>query len=112
MKAIIRVENEKVTDIRKGELLAELSPKARELFEVDYIDYIGTIPEGTFFKFVDDEIIIDGAKEAEQAQKVINQEARAYLKTTDEWAIREWETAKPMPDGMRALRAEARAKVI
>ena len=58
MKAIIRVENGTITDIRKGELLAELSPKARELFEVDYIDYIGTIPEGNYHKFANGEIIV------------------------------------------------------
>jgi len=41
----------------------------------------------------------------------INAAAEAYLASTDKWAIREFETGKSQPDGVKAMRASKRLEV-
>ena len=113
---IIRIVNGKVTDKRADvESMASLPPKLQVIFSA-YQDYTGAIPEGidslTALEFVDGEIVIDEVIEAERVQDIINQEAEQYLKDTDKWAVREWETSILMPSGVRAERAAARERVI
>lgn len=61
------------------------------------------------------EISINWRGEAEKAKKIqdnINNEAQAYLDLTDRLFIRELDNGKPMPEGMKLLREEARQRII
>lgn len=49
---------------------------------------------------------------AQLEQEAINAEAEAYLKATDKWATREAETGTPQPEGIKAARAAARARIV
>ena len=49
---------------------------------------------------------------AEQLQIQVNSEARAYLLSTDWYVIRLQETGEPIPEGILAERAAARARVV
>ncbi len=46
-----------------------------------------------------------------QAQATLNQKHRAYLASTDYFAIREYEGGKPMPANIKELRAAARLEI-
>ena len=48
----------------------------------------------------------------EELQQQANAEARAYLSSTDWYVIRMQETGEPVPDGVLAERAAARARVV
>jgi hypothetical protein len=50
--------------------------------------------------------------EATKSQEEINQESRAYIKATDWYAIRSFETGVPVPTEILSLRAAARAAVV
>jgi hypothetical protein len=45
------------------------------------------------------------------AQTTLNQKHRAYLASTDYFAIREYEGGKPMPANIKELRAAARQEI-
>lgn len=47
-----------------------------------------------------------------EKQRAINAEVENYLAQTDKWAIREFETGKPQPPGVKEKRAEMRGKYV
>jgi len=49
---------------------------------------------------------------AQIEQEKINQEALAYLVSTDWLVIRQMDSGEPMPEDVKAKRAEARAKIV
>lgn len=49
---------------------------------------------------------------AEEVQEQVNAESRAYLLSTDWYVIRLQETSEPIPEGILAERAAARARVV
>ena len=51
------------------------------------------------------------AHELQQAKDAANQEAKAYLASTDWYVMRKFDSGEPMPEDVRDARAEARAKV-
>ena len=51
-------------------------------------------------------------QDAFASQKKINEEAQAYLNSTDWYSIREAEGGKAMPSDVKTKRAEERAKVV
>jgi len=58
---------------------------------------------------------LEGLQESVQAkldQDAINKEALAYLLNTDWMVIREIDSGVPCPEEVKALRAEARAKIV
>lgn len=52
------------------------------------------------------------AHEAEQARKETNQEALAYLQSTDWYVLRQMDSGEPIPEDVGTLRAEARARIV
>lgn len=51
------------------------------------------------------------AHESEQVREVRNQEALTYLQSTDWYVLRQMDSGEPIPDDVKQLRSEARAKV-
>lgn len=47
----------------------------------------------------------------QQEQDKINQAAKEYLTSSDEFFLRELDTGKPMPEGMKEKRQEARESI-
>ena len=52
------------------------------------------------------------AHEQEQARDKVNQEALSYLASTDWYVIRQLDSGEVIPEGVKQLRKEARARVL
>ena len=90
----------------KGRILARMNDEGET---VEYEPYQELIDSGADIKWITSEE--KSAHELQQVKDAVNQEAKAYLASTDWYVMRKFDSGEPMPEDVRDARAEARAKV-
>lgn len=94
----------KLSELSQDELAQEISRRETDDFGNNLLELMITIPAQYSIEITD--------VTAQLEQEKVNNEALAYLMSTDWYAIREAETGVPMPTDIKNARAAARASIV